>query len=276
MVTDQDIERFFCKALELVKESGALVQRAFGEGKQVETKSEFTDLVTQYDRQVEQLLIGKLREEYPNHKFIGEESVAAGIKSELTNDPTWIIDPIDGTMNFVHGFPVVAVSVALAVQKEIVVGIVYNPALDKMYTAVKGHGSFCNGTRLNVSGQNEISKALIISEVGSSRDPGHMQFVFRNMHNLMQKAQGLRCLGSTAVNMCFVASGEADAFYEFGMHVWDMAAAALIVTEAGGVVMDTQGVGPLNLMHRRVLCASSHALANTISQILEHVQLESD
>lgn len=275
MVTDQDIERFFCKALELVKESGALVQRAFGEGKQVETKSEFTDLVTQYDRQVEQLLIGKLREEYPNHKFIGEESVAPGIKSELTNDPTWIIDPIDGTMNFVHGFPVVAVSVALAVQKEIVVGIVYNPALDKMYTAVKGHGSFCNGTRLNVSGQNEISKALIISEVGSSRDPGHMQFVFRNMHNLMQKAQGLRCLGSTAVNMCFVASGEADAFYEFGMHVWDMAAAALIVTEAGGVVMDTQG-GPLNLMHRRVLCASSHALANTISQILEHVQLESD
>ncbi|XP_075733842.1 inositol monophosphatase 2 isoform X3 [Rhipicephalus microplus] len=240
MVTDQDIERFFCKALELVKESGVVVQRAIGEGKQIEMKSEFTDLVTQYDRQVEQLLIGKLREEYPNHKF-----------------------------------PVVAVSVALAVQKEIVVGIVYNPALDKMYTAVKGHGSFCNGTRLSVSGQNDISKALIISEVGSSRDPGHMQFVFRNMHNLMQKAQGLRCLGSTAVNMCFVASGEADAFYEFGMHVWDMAAAALIVTEAGGVVMDTQG-GPLNLMHRRVLCASSHALASTISQILEHVQLESD
>ncbi|KAL3182849.1 hypothetical protein MRX96_034486 [Rhipicephalus microplus] len=152
MVTDQDIERFFCKALELVKESGVVVQRAIGEGKQIEMKSEFTDLVTQYDRQVEQLLIGKLREEYPNHKFIGEESVAAGIKSELTNDPTWIIDPIDGTMNFVHGFPVVAVSVALAVQKEIVVGIVYNPALDKMYTAVKGHGSFCNGTRLSVSG----------------------------------------------------------------------------------------------------------------------------
>nr|XP_037284087.1 inositol monophosphatase 1-like [Rhipicephalus microplus] len=228
MVTDQDIERFFCKAFELVKEFGVVVQRAIGEGKQIEMKSEFTDLVTQYDRQVEQLLIGKLQEQYPNHKFIGEESVAAGIKSEFTNDPTWIIDPIDGDMNFVHGC--------------------HKRALKKGFQQVLARRTN-NKRELDVISCNGMERYV--------------------------DAQRLRCLGSTAVNMCFVASGEADAFYEFGMHVWDMAAAALIVTEAGGVVMDTQG-GPLNLMHRRVLCASSHALASTISQILEHVQLESD
>lgn len=275
MVTERDIEGFFSDALVLVKAAGTVVLKAIGEGKQIETKSEFTDLVTQYDKQVEQLLIGGLREKYPNHKFIGEESVAAGIKSELTDDPTWIIDPIDGTTNFVHGFPAVAVSVALAVKKEIALGIVYNPILDKMYTAVRGKGSFCNGSKLKASGQTEISKALVVTEVGSSRDPDHMEFVFRNMRKVGHKAQGMRCMGSAAMNMCLVATGEADAYYEFGIHVWDMAAAALIVTEAGGVVMDTQG-GPLKLMHRRVLCAGSQALANTISQNLDHIQLESD
>uniref|UniRef100_A0A023FV11 Inositol-1-monophosphatase n=1 Tax=Amblyomma parvum TaxID=251391 RepID=A0A023FV11_AMBPA len=275
MPANQDIQLYFSTALELVKEAGTVVRKALGEGKQVDTKSEFSDLVTQYDKQVEQLLIGKLREQFPNHKFIGEESAVAGVKNELTDSPTWIIDPIDGTTNFVHGFPVVAVSVALAVEKEVALGIVYNPVQEKMYTAIKGHGAFCNGSKLRVTGQEEISKALIISEVGSSRDAGHMQFVFQNMHNLMKKAQGLRCLGSAALDMCSVASGEADAMYEFGIHVWDIAAAALVVAEAGGVVMDTQG-GPLNLMHRRVLCASSQVLANTISQILNHVQLESD
>lgn len=275
MVTERDIEGFFSSAMTLVKAAGTVVLKAIGEGKQIETKSEFTDLVTQYDKQVEQLLIGGLREQYPNHKFIGEESVAAGIKSELTDDPTWIIDPIDGTTNFVHGFPAVAVSVALAIQKEIALGIVYNPILDKMYTAVKGKGSFCNGRKLRVSGQTDISKALVLTEVGSSREPDHMEFVFRNMRKIGQKSQGMRCMGSAAMNICTVASGEADSYYEFGIHVWDMAAAVLIVTEAGGVVVDTQG-GPLNLLHRRVLCASSQALANTISQNLDHIQLESD
>lgn len=275
MPANQDIQLYFSRALELVKEAGTVVQKALGEGKQVDTKSEFSDLVTQYDKQVEQLLIVKLREHFPNHKFIGEESVVAGVKNELTDDPTWIIDPIDGTTNFVHGFPVVAVSVALAVQKEIALGIVYNPVQDRMYSAIKGHGAFCNGSKLKVSGQNEISKALVISEVGSRRDADHMQLVFENMHNVMKKAQGLRCLGSAALDMCSVASGEADAMYEFGIHVWDIAAAALIVAEAGGVVMDTLGI-PLNLMNRRVLCASSQVLANTISKILVHVQLESD
>lgn len=275
MTTERDTEAFYCTAIELVKEAGTVVRKAIGKGKNVETKTDFSDLVTESDKEVEKLLIGKLREEFPNHRFIGEESVAAGLKSELTTEPTWIIDPIDGTMNFVHGFPVVAVSVALAVDKKVVLGIVYNPILDRMYTAREGKGSFCNGTRLHVSGNADISKALIVSEVGSSREPSKMEFVFRNMHRITEKAHGLRCMGSAALNMCFVAAGEADAYYEFGIHCWDMAAAALVVTEAGGVVMDTEG-GPLNLMNRRVICASSKDLADVISQTIEHIELESD
>ncbi|EEC13331.1 myo inositol monophosphatase, putative [Ixodes scapularis] len=103
MTTDQETETFYCKALELVKEAGTIVRKAIGKGKNIETKTDFSDLVTESDKEVEKLIIGKLREEFPNHRFIGEESVAAGLKSELTAEPTWIIDPIDGTMNFVHG-----------------------------------------------------------------------------------------------------------------------------------------------------------------------------
>lgn len=275
MVTEQDIRTYYLKSFALVKEAGAIVRNAIGKGKNIETKSGFVDLVTETDKEVEKLLIGKLKEAFPDHRFIGEESVAAGIKCELTNDPTWIIDPVDGTMNFVHGFPAVAVSVALAVDKKVVVGIVYNPITDRMYTAEHSKGSFCNGHRLKVSGVADLSKALVVTEAGSRRDPSGMEFVFRNMHNIIKQAHGLRCMGSAALNMCSVAAGEADAYYEFGIHCWDMAAAALIVTEAGGIVMDTKG-GPLNLMNRRVLCASSQALAIAISQRLDHIELESD
>ncbi|XP_064485910.1 inositol monophosphatase 2-like [Ornithodoros turicata] len=275
MATQQELEHYFSKSLEVVKEAGTLVKDAIGKGKSIETKSNFADLVTETDKEVEKLLIGKLKNEFPTHRFIGEESVAAGMKCELTGDPTWIIDPVDGTMNFVHGFPVVAISVALAVNKQVVIGIVFNPVMDRMYTAQLGKGAFCNGHRLRTSGVSDLSKALIVAEGGSNRDPARMEFVFKNMHNIIKKAHGLRSLGSAALNMCFVAAGEADAYYEFGIHCWDMAAAALIATEAGGTVVDTEG-GPLNLMNRRVICAATQGLASVISQSLDHIQLESD
>ncbi|NXO17231.1 IMPA1 monophosphatase, partial [Oriolus oriolus] len=117
--------------------------------------------------------------------FIGEESVAAGEASILTDNPTWIIDPIDGTTNFVHRFPFVAVSIGFVVNKKIEFGIVYSCVEDKMYTARKGKGAFCNGQKLQVSGQEDITKSLLVTELGSNRDPEAIKIILSNMERLL-------------------------------------------------------------------------------------------
>lgn len=230
-------------------------------------KSGDIDLVTETDQEVEKLLVKGLSSKFPSHKFIGEEDSADGVKEKLTNDPTWIIDPVDGTMNFVHGFPHSCISIALLVDKVPEIGIVYNPMFNQKFTAIKGQGSFYNGKKLEVSGQKDLGKALIISEYGTSRDADKLNAVVENFKVMAQKAHGIRVLGSAALNMCHVAMGCADANYEMGLHAWDMAAGDLIVREAGGVVMDPTG-GPLDIMSRRVLAASSKELAEEISKNL--------
>ncbi|RXN01084.1 Inositol monophosphatase 1 [Acipenser ruthenus] len=208
--------------------------------------------------------------------FIGEESVAAGESSILTDNPTWIIDPIDGTTNFVHRFPFVAVSIGFAVKKELEFGVVYSCMDDKMYTARKGRGAFCNGVQLKVSGQEDITKSLIITELGSNRNPDTVRRVLANMDRLLcVPVHGIRAVGTAAVNMCLVATGGADAYYEIGIHCWDMAAAAVIVTEAGGVVMDVTG-GPFDLMSRRLITASSRAIGERIAKELQAFPCERD
>ncbi|MGH0149219.1 UNVERIFIED_CONTAM: hypothetical protein FKN15_014629 [Acipenser sinensis] len=208
--------------------------------------------------------------------FIGEESVAAGESSILTDNPTWIIDPIDGTTNFVHRFPFVAVSIGFAVKKELEFGVVYSCMEDKMYTARKGKGAFCNGVQLKVSGQEDITKSLIITELGSNRNPDTVKRVLANMDRLLcVPVHGIRAVGTAAVNMCLVATGGADAYYEIGIHCWDMAAAAVIVTEAGGVVMDVTG-GPFDLMSRRLITASSRAIGERIAKELQAFPCERD
>ncbi|CAF3892682.1 unnamed protein product, partial [Rotaria sp. Silwood1] len=130
-----------------------VVNEGFSITKHVETKGSAADLVTEFDQRVEEILIKKLQEKFPTHKFIGEESSAAGVKTIFENDPTWIIDPIDGTTNFVHGFPFVAISIALAINKQVVIGVIYNPILDLLYSAVHGKGAFRNGRPIKSSGQ---------------------------------------------------------------------------------------------------------------------------
>ncbi|XP_059832547.1 inositol monophosphatase 2 isoform X2 [Hypanus sabinus] len=215
-------------------------------------------------------------EEIYSSRFIAEESVAAGEKCILTDDPTWIIDPIDGTCNFVHGAPVVAVSIGLAVNKELELGVIYNCVEEKLYTGRKGHGAFCNGQTLQASKETDVSKALILTELGSIREPRALRMLFNNMERLLSvQAHGIRIIGSAALDLCHVASGDVEAFYQFGLHCWDMAAAAVIVREAGGFLIDTTG-GPLDLMSRRVVAAGTLQLAQQIAQELQPVAYERD
>ncbi|XP_073843268.1 inositol monophosphatase 1-like [Musca autumnalis] len=268
MAENVDLEKCFEVVSELVNKAGDIIAH------RNETRQEFVckqgdiDLVTETDKEVENLLMNGIKEQFPDHKFIGEEeSSAEGAPKKLTDAPTWIIDPVDGTMNFVHAFPHSCISVGLVVNKVTELGIVYNPMLKQRFTARRGQGAFYNGKAIKVSGQKDLAKALITSEFGTTRDPEKMKVVNENFQKMAAKAHGIRVLGSAALNMSMVALGAADANYEFGIHAWDVCAGDLIVREAGGVVIDPAG-GDFDMMSRRVLAASSIELAQEISKTL--------
>ncbi|XP_006830877.1 PREDICTED: inositol monophosphatase 1 isoform X2 [Chrysochloris asiatica] len=263
-------------AVTLARQAGEVVCDALKNEMNVMIKSSPADLVTATDQKVEKMLISAIKGKYPSHSFIGEESVAAGERSILTDNPTWIIDPIDGTTNFVHRFPFVAVSIGFVVNKKIEFGVVYSCVEDKMYTGRKGKGAFCNGQRLQVSRQEDITKSLLVTEFGSSRTPETIKIVLSNIERLLcLPTHGIRGVGTAAVNMCLVASGGADAYYEMGIHCWDMAGAGIIVTEAGGVLMDVTG-GPFDLMSRRIIAASSRTLAERIAKEIQIISFQRD
>ncbi|XP_061653028.1 inositol monophosphatase 1-like isoform X1 [Phyllopteryx taeniolatus] len=242
----------------------------------VMVKSSSIDLVTQTDQKVEKLIIQSVKEKFPTHCFIGEESVAAGEACVLTDAPTWIIDPIDGTTNFVHTFPFVAVSIGFSVNKQVEFGVVYSCFQDQMYTARRGRGAFCNGEPLQVSQQQDIQQAIIATEFGSNRDPQTVDKIFSSLKRVVSiPVHGVRGTGSAAINMCLVASGCVEAYYEIGIHVWDVAAGSLVVAEAGGVLMDVEG-GPLDLMSRRVLAANNQSVAERLVKEIDAFSVRRD
>uniref|UniRef100_A0A672GBY1 Inositol-1-monophosphatase n=1 Tax=Salarias fasciatus TaxID=181472 RepID=A0A672GBY1_SALFA len=252
--------------ISLAKQASEAVLTAFNRQKEVKLKSSPADLVTETDQRVEKMLISAIRKRYPQHRFIGEESVAAGEPLELTDRPTWIIDPIDGTVNFVHRFPFVAISIAFTVNKQTEFGIVYSCVEDKLFHAQRGRGAFLNGEPLHVSGQEDISRCVVVTEIGAERDDLALSTLTSNIFRLLKlPVHGVRALGTAAVDMCQVATGGADAYYHIGMHCWDIAASAIIVKEAGGVVTDTD---EFDMMSRRVIAASSSSVANRISQVV--------
>ncbi|XP_022049498.1 inositol monophosphatase 1 [Acanthochromis polyacanthus] len=262
--------------VDVTKKAGEMIRDALQRDMAVMQKSSPVDLVTETDQKVEQLIISSIKEKYPTHSVIGEESVAAGAPSALTDNPTWIIDPIDGTTNFVHRFPFVSVSIGFTVKKEIEFGIVYSCIEDKMYTARKGKGAFCNGSPIKVSGQEDISQSLVLTEMGFKKDPEQFKTMLANIRTILTiPVHGIRSPGSAAVNMCLVACGSADAYYHMGIHCWDMAGGAAVVTEAGGVIMDISG-GPFDLMSRRLIVASSRVIAERIAKEITEFQVGRD
>lgn len=179
-------------------------------------------------------------------------------------------------MNFVHTFPYVAVAIGLAVGKRAVMGVVYCPALDKLYTARQGNGAYCNGERLNVRHSNRLKDSLICVELGSDRSEEKRSCVFKNLESVGWQCHGLRSLGSGALNICAVASGHVNGYFEFGLHCWDMCAPAAILTEAGGYICDTKG-GEFDLLNRRLIAACDENIAKELSEALViHLDLDSD
>jgi myo-inositol-1(or 4)-monophosphatase len=217
-------------------------------------KKNSVDLVTEYDVRVEELVKEQIAETYPNFKFIGEESYAAGSRPPLTDEPTFCVDPIDGTTNFVHGFPFVCISLGLIYKKRPVLGVVYNPFLDHLYTGIKGQGSFlAHGAskprRLPLAkpkSLSSLSQAQIAVEWGSDRAldtlTGKSSSFLRLAGNPGQEVKGgrmahsLRSMGSAALNFSMVAQGGLDMYWEIGCWPWDVCAGIVIAEEAGGIV----------------------------------------
>ncbi|XP_075386122.1 inositol monophosphatase 2 isoform X1 [Tenrec ecaudatus] len=263
-------------AVQLALRAGQIIKKALTEDKDVSTKTSAADLVTDTDHLVENLIISELRTQFPSHRFIAEESAASGSKCVLTAHPTWIIDPIDGTCNFVHRFPTVAVSIGFAVNQELEFGVIYHCTEERLYTGQRGRGAFCNGQRLWASRETDLSKALVLTEIGPKRDPATLKLFLSNMERLLHaKAHGVRVIGSSTLALCHLAAGAADAYYQFGLHCWDLAAATVIIREAGGIVIDTSG-GPLDLMSCRVVAAGTREMAVLIAQSLQTINYGRD
>ncbi|CAD5176856.1 inositol monophosphatase 3-like [Musa acuminata AAA Group] len=251
------LAEFLAVAVDAAKSAGEVIRKGFYQTKHVEHKGQ-VDLVTETDKACEELIFNHLKKHYPDHKFIGEETSAAFGTAELTDEPTWIVDPLDGTTNFVHGFPFVCVSIGLAIGKVPTVGVVYNPIIGELFTGVRGQGAFLNGNPIKASSQSELLKALLVTEVGTKRDKSTVDATTNRINNLLFKVRSLRMCGSLALNLCGIACGRLDLCYEIGFGgPWDVAAGAVIVHEAGGLVFDPSG-GDFDLMSCRVAASNCH------------------
>jgi myo-inositol-1(or 4)-monophosphatase len=223
-------------AVKAARRAGSIINRASLDIDLVKVSAKrHNDFVTEVDKAAEAAIIEILRQAYPEHAILAEESGAAG-----KSDYTWIIDPLDGTTNFIHGFPQFAVSIALAHKGVVTQAVIYDPTRNEMFTASKGRGAFLNDRRIRVTKRAKLEDAL----VGTGfpfRVFQHVDTYLAIFRELMEKTAGLRRPGAAALDLAYVACGRFDGFYEIGLSPWDMAAGSLLVTEAGGLVGDLRG-----------------------------------
>lgn len=195
------------------------------------------DFVSEVDRQAEREVIHTLQKAYPTHAFLGEES---GRQGPAKTDFVWIIDPLDGTTNFLHGFPQFCVSIALVHRGRIEKGVIYDPLRQELFTAARGAGASLNNRRIRVSKQSGLRAALLGTGF-PFRDQRHVEAYLGMMRDLMKDTAGIRRAGSAALDLAYVAAGRLDGFWEIGLKKWDMAAGLLLIQEAGGIVTDLEG-----------------------------------
>ncbi len=223
-------------AVKAARRAGQIINRASVDLDRVKvTVKQQHDFVTEVDRAAEKAIIDVIREAYPDHAILAEESGASG-DSEFQ----WIIDPLDGTTNFIHGFPQYAVSIGLAHRGVLSQAVVYDPTRNELFTASKGGGAFLNDKRIRVSGRSKLGESL----VGTGfpfRVFDHIDTYLAIFREIAQKTAGMRRPGAASLDLAYVACGRMDGFWELGLSPWDMAAGALLITEAGGLVGDLRG-----------------------------------
>ena len=251
-------------AIKTTRQAGALLRERFGRIQTVDYKGA-VDLVTDVDRAVEALVIRSLQDAFPGDAILSEES---GETAAAHNGRRWIVDPLDGTTNYVHNYPLFGASIALEVEGELTLGVVYSPVLDELYVAERGQGATMNGHPLRVASTSTLEQALLGS--GSPYDVHeHPEPYGRVWQSFVTRTQAMRQDGSAALDLCHVALGRLDGHLEMGLGAWDVAAGALIVKEAGGAVTDFQG--DADFLYKDTIVAANPRLHQAMLDVLREL-----
>jgi len=248
-VNDIAPSSFLPQISELAREAGALLLTYFDRQITIEYKGD-ADLVTAADRASEKLIVGKLRELWPSHEIVGEEGTR---DNTGTSDFRWYVDPLDGTTNFAHGYPVFCVSIGLEYRNELVAGVLYDPTRDELFAAAKGSGATLNGKAIHVSKTPKIKASILATGFPSHKRHKNPNIHF--YHQITLRSHGIRRAGSAALDLANVACGRYDGFWEFNLNPWDTSAGVVLVREAGGVVTKFDG-SDFNIDSRECLASN--------------------
>jgi myo-inositol-1(or 4)-monophosphatase len=248
-------------AIEAARTAGQFLKESVGKVRAVEVKQgEERNLVSEIDRGSERMIIDLIHSRYPGHGILAEESGGSG-----TADYVWVIDPLDGTTNFLHGLPIFCVTIGVQFRGEMVAGVIYDPNTEELFTGERGAGAFLNGRRMKVSTADDLIHSLLVTgfpyDIAANPDHAVEHFV----HFLM-RARGIRRLGSAALDLAYVAAGRFDGFWEVNLNPWDMAAGVLFVREAGGAATDFGGVH--HTIDRRQVVASNGRIHEAMLRVL--------
>lgn len=239
-------------AIEAAKDAGLFLKNNVGKIKTIERKyGQERNLVTEIDKISEKIIIEKIKNHFPDHDILAEES---GSKHASKSDYKWIIDPLDGTTNFTHGLPIFCVSIGVEKNGEIIIGVIYDPNLNEIFVAEKGNGAYMNDKKIHVSKIATLSHSLLVT--------GFPYNIAENPNNAIERfitflyhSQAVRRMGSAAIDLAYVAAGRYDGFWEVALNPWDVAAGSLIIMEAGGVITDFSGKS-FNVYCKEVLASN--------------------
>jgi myo-inositol-1(or 4)-monophosphatase len=249
-------------ALEAAQKGGEILRKYWGQEITISHKDNPWNLVTNADKESEQTIVAYIKDRYPHDPILAEES---GLLEAKESHRLWCIDPLDGTTNYTHGFPMVAISIALVIDGEPRLGVVYNPILNEVYSAVTGCGAFLNDKPLRVSAIPTIGKSLLVTGFAYNRSPGAATN-YQEFCHLTSLSHGVRRVGSAALDLAFVAAGRFDGYWEQGLGPWDMAAGTVLVREAGGRVTSFNNE-PLDIYDGKIIATNGHIHDELIDEI---------
>ncbi|MGL4395673.1 MAG: inositol monophosphatase family protein [Hyphomicrobium sp.] len=245
------------------RKAGRSLARDFGEVEQLQVSIKGpANFVSAADHKAEEIIFKELNKARPGYGFLMEER---GLVEGPDATHRWIVDPLDGTTNFLHSLPLFAISIGLEREGQLIAGVIYNPASDELYTAEKGKGAFLNDRRLRVANRKSLGDALVATGIPHRGRPGHPKFM-SEMGTMMREVAGIRRTGSAALDLAFTAAGRYDAYWERNLKPWDMAAGIVLVREAGGFVSDLEGRD--QMLEAGDVLASNSALIKIIQPML--------
>lgn len=263
---------FTAVAINCAAKAGEWIQSKIGSVKQPDTKYSMHDLVTEVDKGSERMIRNLIGTHFPHHSFLGEEGVEPGpeaaakaLQDVRDEEYLWIVDPVDGTTNYVHGFPFYSVSIALAHRGQVIVGVVYDPSRDELFIAERGKGAYVHGRKIETSQEATLGTSLLATGFPAE----HLTALPANLREIgaiAPKVRNLRSSGSAALHLAYVAAGRLSGFWEHNLSAWDIAAGSLLVEEAGGRVSDLAGE-PYHLGVRDIVATNSHVHEELVAEL---------